>query len=95
VKPGDLFKGMEAFAREQSKLLSPNLIASTTDYRGAVIGAWRLVWLEEPDGAGSVHKADLREQAAEAVTHLAFYAGWPNVFSALPVMKDVFEKRPH
>jgi Lipocalin-like domain len=49
---------MEAFAREQSKLLSPNLIASTTDYRGAVIGAWRLVWLEEPDGAGSVHKAD-------------------------------------
>ena len=84
---------MEAFAREQAKLLSPNLIASTTDYRGAVIGAWRLVWLEEPDGAGSVHKANLREQAAEAVTH--FYAGWPNVFSALPVMKDVFEKRPH
>lgn len=34
-------------------------------------------------------------QAAEVVTHLAFYAGWPNAFSALPVMKDVFEKRPH
>ena len=34
-------------------------------------------------------------QAAETVTHLAFYAGWPNVFSALPVVKDVFEKRPH
>src|SRR5690242_14233560 len=34
-------------------------------------------------------------QAAEVITHLAFYAGWPNVFSALPVMKDVFEKRPH
>jgi 4-carboxymuconolactone decarboxylase len=33
-------------------------------------------------------------QAAEALTHLAFYAGWPNVFSALPVAKDVFEKRP-
>jgi 4-carboxymuconolactone decarboxylase len=32
-------------------------------------------------------------QAAEALTHLAFYAGWPNVFSALPVAKDVFEKR--
>jgi 4-carboxymuconolactone decarboxylase len=32
-------------------------------------------------------------QAAEAVTHLAFYVGWPNVFSALPVVKDVFEKR--
>jgi 4-carboxymuconolactone decarboxylase len=33
-------------------------------------------------------------QAAEAITQLAFYAGWPNVFSALPVAKDVFEKRP-
>jgi 4-carboxymuconolactone decarboxylase len=33
-------------------------------------------------------------QASEAITHLAFYAGWPNVFSALPVAKDVFEKRP-
>ena len=32
-------------------------------------------------------------QAAEAVTQLAFYAGWPNAFSALPVVKDVFEKR--
>jgi 4-carboxymuconolactone decarboxylase len=33
-------------------------------------------------------------QASEALTHLAFYVGWPNVFSALPVAKDVFEKRP-
>jgi 4-carboxymuconolactone decarboxylase len=32
-------------------------------------------------------------EAAEVLTHLAFYAGWPNVFSALPVAKDVFEKR--
>ena len=32
-------------------------------------------------------------QAAEVVTHLAFYAGWPNAFSALPVVKEVFEKR--
>jgi 4-carboxymuconolactone decarboxylase len=33
-------------------------------------------------------------QASEVLTHLAFYAGWPNVFSALPVIKDIFEKRP-
>lgn len=32
-------------------------------------------------------------QASEALTQLAFYVGWPNVFSALPVAKDVFEKR--
>ena len=35
-----------------------------------------------------------QEQASEVFTQLAFYAGWPNVFSALPVAKDVFEKRP-
>jgi 4-carboxymuconolactone decarboxylase len=35
-----------------------------------------------------------QSQAAEVITHLAFYAGWPNAFSALPVAKDVFEKRP-
>ena len=33
-------------------------------------------------------------QAAEVLTHLAFYTGWPSVFSALPVARDVFEKRP-
>lgn len=33
-------------------------------------------------------------QAAETLTHLAFYAGWPNVFSALPVVKEVFANRP-
>jgi 4-carboxymuconolactone decarboxylase len=35
-----------------------------------------------------------RAQASEMLTHLAFYAGWPNVFSAMPVAKEVFEKRP-
>jgi 4-carboxymuconolactone decarboxylase len=36
-----------------------------------------------------------REQAGEVVTHLAFYAGWPNAFSALPVFKEVLEKSSH
>jgi 4-carboxymuconolactone decarboxylase len=31
-------------------------------------------------------------EAAEAFAHLAFYVGWPNVMSALPVAEDVFEK---
>jgi 4-carboxymuconolactone decarboxylase len=34
-------------------------------------------------------------EASEAITQLAFYVGWPNVFSAMPVAKEVFEKRPH
>jgi len=33
-------------------------------------------------------------QAAEVITHLAFYAGWPNAMSAIPVARGVFEKRP-
>jgi 4-carboxymuconolactone decarboxylase len=35
-----------------------------------------------------------KAQASEMLTQLAFYSGWPNVFSAMPVVKDVFEKRP-
>ena len=34
-----------------------------------------------------------QSETAEIVTHIAFYAGWPNAFSALPVVKEVFEKR--
>lgn len=33
------------------------------------------------------------EQAGEVVTHLAFYSGWPNAFSAVSVIRDVIEKR--
>lgn len=34
-----------------------------------------------------------KEEAGEVVGHLAFYAGWPNAFSAAPVIKEVIEKR--
>lgn len=34
-----------------------------------------------------------REQASETLTHMAFYSGWPTVFSALPVFKEVFAGR--
>lgn len=34
-----------------------------------------------------------KSQVGEALTQLQFYAGWPNVFSALPIIKSVFEKR--
>ena len=35
-----------------------------------------------------------KEEAGEVVGHLAFYAGWPNAFSAAAVIKEVIEKRP-
>jgi len=34
-----------------------------------------------------------KEEASEVLTQLAFYAGWPNVFSAMPVFKEVIAKR--
>ncbi|MET3601252.1 carboxymuconolactone decarboxylase family protein [Martelella mangrovi] len=34
-----------------------------------------------------------QEEAGAVLAHLAFYTGWPKVFSAMPVAKDVFESR--
>ncbi|MDR6872214.1 4-carboxymuconolactone decarboxylase [Bosea sp. BE125] len=34
-----------------------------------------------------------QEQASEVISHIAFYAGWPNAFSTVPVAKTVFESR--
>jgi 4-carboxymuconolactone decarboxylase len=36
-----------------------------------------------------------KAEASEVLSHLAFYAGWPNAFSAAPVMKDVFDSQAH
>lgn len=34
-----------------------------------------------------------RGEASEIVSHLAYYAGWPNAFSAVQVVKGVFDSR--
>jgi 4-carboxymuconolactone decarboxylase len=34
-----------------------------------------------------------QDEASEVLTQIAFYAGWPCAFSALPMVKEVFEKR--
>ena len=34
-----------------------------------------------------------KTEASEVLAHLAFYAGWPNAFSSVPVFKGVFESR--
>jgi 4-carboxymuconolactone decarboxylase len=33
------------------------------------------------------------QEAIEAITHLAFYAGWPKAMSAMAVAKQVFAKQ--
>jgi alkylhydroperoxidase/carboxymuconolactone decarboxylase family protein YurZ len=34
-----------------------------------------------------------QEELVEAITHLAFYAGWPSAFTAISVTKELFEKK--
>ena len=34
-----------------------------------------------------------QEELIETITHLAFYAGWPNAVSAIAVAKEVFEQK--
>jgi 4-carboxymuconolactone decarboxylase len=33
-----------------------------------------------------------KEELIELITHLAFYAGWPNAMSAIQLAKEVFSK---
>lgn len=51
-----------------------------------------------PQLAGYINRAMdnglTRAQMSEVMTQLAFYSGWSSAFTALPIVKDVFEKRP-
>jgi threonine dehydrogenase-like Zn-dependent dehydrogenase len=78
-----------------SKEMIPNLLA-TSDVLGTGLFAAAAANVKPGmtvavvgDGAVGLTPA----QASEVLTHLAFYAGWSNAFSALPVVKEVFEKR--
>jgi 4-carboxymuconolactone decarboxylase len=33
-----------------------------------------------------------RDELVEAITHLAFYAGWPNAMSAITALKEIIEE---
>jgi 4-carboxymuconolactone decarboxylase len=56
-----------------------------------------LIALNRPDQLRS-HLARARDngvtqdEVIEAITHLAFYAGWPNAMTAIAVAKEVFQK---
>jgi 4-carboxymuconolactone decarboxylase len=57
-----------------------------------------LIALNRPDQLRS-HLVKARENGVteeeliEMITHLAFYAGWPNAVTAIPVAREVFEKK--
>ena len=56
-----------------------------------------LIALNRPDQLRS-HLARARDNGVtqdeliETITHLAFYAGWPNAITAISVAKEVFQK---
>ncbi len=54
-----------------------------------------LVALNRPDQlrfhlAKALENGLKKEELIEAITHLAFYSGWPNAMSAIMVAKEVF-----
>ena len=57
-----------------------------------------LIAMNRPDQLRS-HLARARqnglteEQLVEAITHLAFYSGWPNAITAVSVAREVFAKK--
>ncbi|MEA5628059.1 aldo/keto reductase [Nostoc sp. UHCC 0251] len=69
---------------------------SKRDRRLVTVSA--LIAMNRPDQLRS-HLVRTRENGVtqdepiETITHLAFYAGWPNAVTAISVAKEVFEKK--
>jgi 4-carboxymuconolactone decarboxylase len=56
-----------------------------------------LVALHRPDQLRfhlqrAVENGVTKQELIEVITHLAFYAGWPNAMSAITLAKEVFSK---
>ena len=56
-----------------------------------------LVALNRPDQlrfhlGRAVENGVKKEELIEAITHLAFYSGWPNAMTAVMLAKELFEK---
>ena len=58
----------------------------------------RLIAMNRPDQLRS-HLALARQngvtetEIVEAITHLAFYSGWPNAVSAVAIAREVFKQK--
>jgi 4-carboxymuconolactone decarboxylase len=56
-----------------------------------------LIALNRPDQlrfhlGKAVENGVKHEELVEAITHLAFYSGWPNAMSAIMIAKELFSK---
>lgn len=78
---GDLWRRSELTARDRSLITITALIA---------IGQPEQL----PFHANRAMDSGLtRDEVAETLAHLGFYAGWPRAFSAVPVLQRVFDSR--
>ena len=41
----------------------------------------------------ALHNGVTKDEIVEAITHLAFYSGWPTAMSAALIAKEIFEKQ--
>ena len=42
----------------------------------------------------AIENGNTKEELIEAITHLAFYAGWPKAMSAMNIAKEVLSDLP-
>jgi 4-carboxymuconolactone decarboxylase len=75
---GDIWERKELSSRDRSLITVSNLITSgNTEQLGFHLNKAKENGISE-------------EELKEAITHLAFYAGWPKAMSAIMVAKDLF-----
>jgi len=79
---GDIWERPQLSKRDRSLITVAVLTASrsTEELRGHL--------------ARALDNGVTREELAEAITHVAFYAGWPAAVNAGRVLKDVFARHP-
>ena len=77
---GDVWERAELSKRDRSLITVATLVALN-----------RPDQLRFPLGT-AVENGVTEQELVEAITHLAFYAGWPSAVSAIMVAKEVFRK---
>lgn len=78
---GDVWERPGLSPRDRS-LVTVSVLAAL--YRGEQLGYHLRVALE--NGLSE-------EELSEAITHLAFYAGWPNAMTAITLLKQIAEEQ--
>ncbi|MEU6811639.1 carboxymuconolactone decarboxylase family protein [Streptomyces sp. NPDC046831] len=81
VLSGDVWERPGLSPRDRSLV---TVTALTVLYRGEQLGHHLRVALD--DGLSV-------EELSEAITHLAFYAGWPNAMTAITQLKKITDER--